>query len=69
MPWMAGSLFKRRNPGQQLGLGHRYGSYFSKHRTQASFFAGLHLVAHIDLAGGVVSHQDHRQAGFDALPT
>jgi hypothetical protein len=35
--------------------------------THPAFLAGLHLVAHIDPAGRVVAHQDHRQAGGDAL--
>ena len=51
--------------GQQCGLGH-VGFVLLEHRVQAAVFAGLDLVAHVDLAGLVVAHQDDGKAGGHA---
>ena len=52
-------------PLQQVGFT-QVGGQLLEHRVQTSLLAGLHFVAHIDLAGRVVAHQQHGQAGFHA---
>ena len=54
------------NFGQQffLGGGFRHAQFQT---LDAAFAAVLYLAAHIHLAGGVFAHQNHSQAGFDAL--
>ena len=59
-------LVEGRHAGQQLGLG-QGGRVSLEHRMHAGVFAGLDLVAHIHLTGRVVAHQNHGQAGGDAL--
>jgi len=51
---------------QQGGFAH-VGVVCFEYRVQAAVFAGLDLVAHIDLAGRVVADQHHGQARGDAL--
>jgi hypothetical protein len=55
-------IVERIHAGQQFGLGHR-GIVLLQHRVQARVGAGLDLVAHVDLAGLVITHQHHGQAG------
>ncbi len=57
---------ERLHACQQFGLGHGRGPAL-QHRMHAGVFAGLDLVAHIDLRGRVLAHQDHGQARCDAL--
>ena len=51
---------------EQIGLTHLR-RVALQNRVHAGVFAGLDLVTHIHLRGGVVTHQDHGQAGDDAL--
>ncbi len=62
---MARVVVQGFDAGQQLGFG-QAGVVLLQHRMQAGLFAGLDFVAHIDLAGGVVAHQHHGQAGRGA---
>ena len=62
----AGVVVQRCHAGQQLGFGHR-GIVLFQHGVKAHVFAGLDLVAHIDLGSLVVAHQNHGQTGRHAL--
>ena len=62
----AGVVVQRFDAGQQLGFSHGSVVLF-QHGMKAHVFAGLDLVAHIDLRGLVVAHQNDGQAGRDAL--
>jgi hypothetical protein len=62
----AGVVVQRFDTCQQFGFGHG-GVVLFQHRVEAHVFAGLDLVAHIDLGSLVVAHQNHGQAGRDAL--
>ena len=62
----AGVIVERFDAGQQVGFGQ--GCFvLLQHRVQAAVFAGLDLVAHINLAGRVVTHQHHGQTWRHAL--
>ena len=58
---MAGSLFSASTRASN-SASVRWRRIF-QHRMQTGVLAGLDLVAHIDLAGRVVAHQHHGQAG------
>ena len=58
-------LVQRCDPRQQFGLA-EVSRVFLQHRFQPGVFAGLDLVAHIDLAGRTVANQQHGQTRLDA---
>ncbi len=60
IPWMVGSAFSRSTVASSSGLG-GLGGEPDGDRVHARFLAGLALAPHVDLAGGVLAHQHHRQ--------
>ncbi len=57
---------ERIDAGQQLPFGSA-GRHVVKLRMDAGVLAGQDLVAHIDLGGGIVSHQHHGDTRLDAM--